>query len=203
MKRTLSFLIPVLGWFAVITQYFITLENRVTSFPEANLRFFSFFTILTNSLVAIYFTWLLFGKNREAKTFNNPGALYAITVYITMVCIVYQFALRHLLQLTGINIILNELLHSVIPVLVIIFWYLYKPLQPDRYTQIATWGIYPLIYLTYILFRGHFSNFYPYPFVNVAELGLKKVLLNSVGIILLFLTVSFVFVFVGKSVVKK
>ncbi|MFZ5976285.1 MULTISPECIES: Pr6Pr family membrane protein [unclassified Hydrotalea] len=33
------------------------------------------------------------------------------------------------------------------------------------------WLIYPLLYLVYILIRGSFSGFYPYPFVNVLQIG--------------------------------
>ncbi|MGH2649177.1 MAG: Pr6Pr family membrane protein, partial [Ginsengibacter sp.] len=143
MKKKLALLFALIGWFAVIAQYVLMIENRVTSVAETTIRFFSFFTILTNLLVALYFTLLFFTKNENSKLIDKPGTLTAVTIYITMVGLVYQVALRHIWQPKGMQLIVNELLHSVIPVLVIIFWYLYETTRPIKYGQIPKWAIYP------------------------------------------------------------
>ncbi|GLU56934.1 hypothetical protein Dfri01_63950 [Dyadobacter frigoris] len=180
------------------------IENRVASIFETTIRFFSFFTILTNLLVAIYFTLsLIRKKNGSLSIIHKPGTLTAVTVYITIVGLVYQIILRPIWDPKGLQMIVNELLHSVIPVLVIIFWYLYEEKIPVTYQQIPKWLIYPLIYLIYILIRGDFSNFYPYPFVDVASLGLSKVLTNSAGLIVLFICISALYIKLGKTVMNK
>lgn len=202
MKKKLALLFALVGWFAVIAQYDLMIENRVTSVTETTIRFFSFFTILTNLLVAIYFTFLLFTKNENSKLIVKPGTLTAVTIYITMVGLVYQVALRHIWQPKGMQLIVNELLHSVIPVVVIIFWYLYETTRPIKYGQIAKWAIYPILYLAYILIRGSFSNFYPYPFIDVATLGMAKALTNAGVLLLLFMVIAALFIFIGKSVIK-
>ncbi|MGS0272111.1 hypothetical protein ACUOIY_23315, partial [Escherichia coli] len=43
---------------AVGLQLWVTLNAREVSIIHAIIRFFSYFTILTNTLVAIYFTYL-------------------------------------------------------------------------------------------------------------------------------------------------
>ena len=201
MKNTLSILFATIAWFSVLTQYYLMIENRVTPILETTIRFFSFFTILTNLLVAIYFTLSLIKKeNRVLSIINKPGTLTAVTVYITIVGLVYQILLRHIWDPKGMQRVIDELLHSAIPILVTIFWYLYEEKKSIAYKQILKWLIYPLIYLLFILIRGEFSNFYPYPFVNITNLGLKQVLINSAGLILFFSCLSAGYTKLGKVI---
>lgn len=194
MKKHLSLIFASITWFAVIAQYYLMIENRVTPIIETSIRFFSFFTILTNSLVAIYFTLSILKK----KNIDKPGTLTAVTVYITIVGIVYQIILRPIWKPTGLQMIVNELLHSVIPLLVILFWYLYEEKKSLTYKQLPMWLIYPFVYLLYILVRGSISNFYPYPFVDVANLGFAKVLSNSAILMLVFISIAALFITLGK-----
>lgn len=203
MKNKLSILFATIAWVAVLTQYDLMIENRVTPILETTIRFFSFFTILTNLLVALYFTFsLLKKKNSNQSIINKPGTLTAVTVYITIVGLVYQVLLRHIWEPKGTQKVVDELLHSAIPIFVIIFWYLYEEKKSIAYQQILKWLIYPLIYLVFILIRGNFSNFYPYPFVNVTNLGLTAVLINSAGLMVFFFCISAGFIKLGK-VIKK
>ena len=201
MKRKLAIIFALIGWFAVIAQFILMLENRVDSIPETIVRFFSFFTILTNTLIAVYFTCQFF--TNQAASINKPGILTAITTYIIIVCLVYQIALRHVWQPQGLQRIVDELLHSIIPVLVILFWYLYESTKSINYSQILKWAIFPFIYLIFILGRGRLSNFYPYPFIDVANIGIAKVLTNSAVILVLFLMISAILLFIGKSIIKR
>jgi hypothetical protein len=203
MKKKLAAIFAVIGWFAVIAQYVLMIENRQVNILETTIRFISFFTILTNALVAIYFTCLVFDKNRETKLITRPGTLTAITVYITLVGLVYQFVLRHSWHPTGLQMVVDELLHSVVPVLVIVFWFLYETTKPVKYSQILQWTIYPLIYLIYILVRGSFSNFYPYPFIDVTMIGISRTLKNAGLLIIIFIMISAFFLFLGKAIIKR
>lgn len=203
MKKKLALFFALLGWFAVIAQFILMLENRVTSIPETVVRFFSFFTILTNTLVAIYFTVVGFIKNQEFKSINNAGILTAITIYIFMVGLIYQIALRHVWEPQGLQLVIDELLHSIIPILVIIFWCLYEKTTLVMYSQQLKWAIYPLTYIIYILILGNFSGFYPYPFVDVTNLGMYTVLINSIVLLLMFLMISTLFIFIGRAIIKR
>ncbi|MBX3256159.1 MAG: Pr6Pr family membrane protein [Chitinophagaceae bacterium] len=199
MKRNISILIAFIAWTAVSTQYYLMLQNRVTSISETTIRFFSFFTILTNLLVAVYFTaGMVKQKGRYLSILDQPGTLTSVTIYITVVGLVYQVVLRHTWNPTGLQKIADELLHSVIPVVVIFFWYLYEHKSLVKFRQIPQWLLYPLLYLIYILIRGSFSGFYPYPFVNVINIGLQKVLINCVILTVLFIGISAIFIKAGR-----
>lgn len=134
MKKSFTIFIAGVAWAAVALQYYLLIENRTTTIAEATVRFFSFFTILTNTLVAVYFTWRLVRRKRAAATVGHSCTLTAVTVYITIVGLVYQVLLRHLWQPTGLQFIVDELLHTIIPLAVILYWsFLKNPsrLQPN------------------------------------------------------------------------
>jgi hypothetical protein len=47
--------------------------------------------------------------------------------------------------------------------------------------------IFPMAYLVYTLFRGAFADWYPYPFIDVGERGVGRVLLNCALVAVLFI----------------
>jgi|SRR5690606_21883034 len=198
MKRILAFSFAVVGWFAIVMQYVVMAENRVIPLGEATIRFFSFFTILTNLLVAGYFSAEVFRTKHPETPNHRTGTLTALAVYITIVGLGYQILLRHLWSPTGWQWFVDELLHSVIPVFVIVYWYLYEPSVGMHFKRIVVLLLYPFIYLAYILLRGSLSGFYPYPFLNVAKLGLAQVLINSFLFALVFVLLAFIFVGLGR-----
>lgn len=204
IKNKLLLLGAVLSWFAVITQFVLMLNNRVETIPETTIRFFSFFTILSNLIVTFYFSVLWLQKPSSLLLrLQKPGILTAVTLYITVVGLVYQLILRGIWSPTGLQKLVDELLHSIIPLFVVAFWYLYENHKETSWKNIPAWLIHPSIYLIYILFRGNISNFYPYPFVNVTELGLQKVLMNSGAMVLVFLFIAFGLIGISKLLAKK
>lgn len=202
MKRSVAFLFSLIGWFAVVTQFVLMVESTENPMAETVIRFFSFFTILTNIIVAAYFSRIALFEAGGLSTRTRPGVLTAITVYIFMVGIVYQVALRHLWKPEGLQMVVDELLHTIMPVFAIIFWALYEKKAAVQYAQILKWAIYPLAYLVFVLIRGSYSNFYPYPFVSVDKIGIARVLINSVILLLVFLLAAAVFVLLGKRFSK-
>ena len=93
----------------------------------------------------------------------------------------------------------DELLHSIIPVLFIIYWIVFKAKSKLRFASAFPWLLYPLVYVIYILIRGSFSGFFPYPFVDVGKLGYPKVFINCFYLFLAFLMVSLLVIFIGRA----
>lgn len=200
MKNKISLVFAAISWFAVIAQYYLMVQNSDKEITEITIRFFSYFTILTNSLVAVYFSMVFLSKENTNSFVYKPGSLTALTVYITIVGLVYQLVLREIWEPTGLQKVVDELLHSVNPLLVICFWYFYEEKQKVKWSALSSWLLYPLIYLFYILLRGSVSDFYPYPFVDVNALGIGKVLLNSLVLMVVFIGTAALFIFVGKKI---
>lgn len=204
IKNIYSIKLSIIAWFAVLAQYYLMLQNSQNSLIETTIRFFSFFTILTNTLVALYFTAEVFKLQQGLFNFRNkPGTLTAITTYIFIVGLVYQIVLRHLWHPEGLQRIVDELLHSLIPLAVIIYWCLYQNKSLLSYNLIPKWLLYPLLYLCYVLLRGSFSHFYPYPFIDAEHLTVMKVTINAITLTGLFVLVSFSFVAIAKGITRR
>ncbi len=189
----------ILGWFALAAQLYINATAKITPIPEMIVRYFSYFTIQTNLLVVLCFTFLLLSpRSKWGSFFSKQQTQAAITVYIIIVGLIYNAILRFLWAPHGLQKIVDELMHSIIPLLVLIYWLVFSNKDRLQWKSVLPWLIYPFSYITYVLIRGAVSGFYPYPFINTAQLGLNKVLVNSVGIALVFVLVSLAIVYVAK-----
>ena len=121
LKKVVLSAIVISAWVALTGQLYLILHNRVESVPQTILRYFTFFTILTNFLIAVWSTQYLFknfGVDQTDSTQKYPAAL---TVYIAVVGLVYNTILRFLWSPAGFQLVVDELLHSVIPILFIFF----------------------------------------------------------------------------------
>jgi hypothetical protein len=188
-----------LGWFAVIAQLYLILENRAQSIHYAIAQFLSYFTILTNIIVAFVFTVLIIKNQSVLKTFvSRSSTLTATAVYIFVVGLIYNFVLRQLWVPEGLQRLVDELLHLIMPILYLIYWFLFVPKKDLQWKDAVIWLVYPFIYLIFILIHGKLTNFYPYPFVNVTNLGYSEVLYNSGVIMTLFIFISLLFIGIGR-----
>jgi len=193
----------IIGWFALATQFYINMTSGISGIRELMVRYFSYFTIQTNILVAVCFTTLLLKpQSKWGRFFSRQQTLSAITVYIVIVGLIYNTILRFLWEPEGLQKIVDELLHSVIPLLVLFYWFVFTAKDRLQWKNVLPWLIYPFAYIVYILIRGSVSGFYPYPFINTQRLGLDKVLVNSVGIAFVFICMSLLLVMIAKSTRK-
>ena len=194
----------VLAWFGVLGQLYLILLNSPDSVVTTLIRFISYFTILTNTLVAICFTCLWLNPNSSwGKFFSRPSVLTAITVYIVVVGITYNTVLRFIWAPTGLQRAVDETLHFIMPGWFLIFWVMCVPKGSLKWNDLPAWLIFPFVYCIYILIRGSISNEYPYPFMDVAKLGYGTVALNSFYICLAFLLISVIFIAIGRRSAAK
>lgn len=193
--RVYAAILMILAWFAVIAQLVLIMANSTSGILTTFIRFISFFTILTNTLVAICFTSItLFSDSR----FKKPALIAAITVYITVVGIVYNLLLRQVWDPQGMQKVVDELLHTVVPVLCIIYFIVFVPGEKLPWKTALGWLIYPFVYSVYTLIRGAIVTEYPYPFIDVGVLGYNQALINCFFILIGFLLVSFAVIGAGR-----
>ena len=157
--------------------------------PEAVRRYFFYFTIQSNIAVA-WATYLL-ARGRESDTrFFRVLRLDAV-LSIAVTGVVHWFLLRPILDLEGASYLADKLLHVVVPLLAVVGWLVFGPRGLLRGSDVPPALVWPIAYLLLILATGPISAWYPYPFLDVAEHGLGVVLLNSLGITVLFLAVAY------------
>ena len=201
-KIFLTFLV-LLGWFALILQYYVMITTKKEDMSELTIRFFSYFTILSNLLVSISSTVLLLKPNIALTKFLSlPKTLTATTVYIVIVSIIYNTMLRFVWHPEGLFKVADELLHLIIPLIFFIYWLIYVKKDELQWSDFRPWLIFPFLYMIFILLSGAFSGFYPYPFINVTQLGYIKVFINAFFITIVFIMVSCLFIGIGKLMTR-
>jgi len=177
----------VLGWLAVLTQLYLSIEAEVQAGKGAAfgvLMYTGYFTLLSNIFCAAVATAYLI-KPRKIFGFGGlrePWVVSAATLAIIMVGLIYFFVLRNQYDPQGINFWVNTTLHYVIPPLFAIFWWLEIPrgsLVPTDLLRLLT---FPVAYLIYLIVRGEATGLYPYFFIDVPRIGYPSALLNAAAI---------------------
>ncbi|UJP65358.1 Pr6Pr family membrane protein [Mongoliitalea daihaiensis] len=200
MRKNLAYIFAFISWSAVTMQYWIMLEASPLSWGAATIRFFSFFTILTNTLLALYFSSQIHGDlHNRGKIWKKSGTLTAITVYILVVGLVYQVVLRSIWDPQGMARVTDELLHTLNPLLALIFWWLFEDKKAVEWKQVPYWLIYPLGYFVYTVIHGQISGFYPYPFVDLNTISVGQLGINFLVLAVVFMAISGLLVWVGKK----
>ena len=182
--------LAVLAWFALAAQLYIIMRYRTASFGATLVQYFSYYTILTNIMIAWVCTVLFI---RREDTSGRKKVLTAILVYILTVGLTYNLILRSLWKPEGLQLLADNLLHSIIPLLYLVFWLIFVKKHTLQWNNFLPWLIYPLLYLIYVMIRGAIFGVYPYPFIDVAQIGYQKALLNAVmvtGVIVIFSVLS-------------
>ncbi|MEX0635184.1 MAG: Pr6Pr family membrane protein [Ferruginibacter sp.] len=150
----------------------------------------SFFTILSNIMVSICFFADAFTADFRMKFWKSAPVKTALLVYILVVGIVYNVVLRSLWEPLGWQIPVDEMLHVVMPLLFLLYWWWFSPSIHFRWSNVTKSLLYPILYLIWVLLRGALSNWYPYPFLDAFNHGYKKVAISSIVLLLLFGSLS-------------
>ena len=195
--------VAIIGWLAVTLQLYLIVLNRNTSVMETIVRFFGFFTILSNILVALCCTLMVMPASKLRNFFSRATTLTAICVYITIVGIVYNVILRFTWNPQGLQFVVDETLHTFIPLAFVAYWLIFVPKDGLHWRDIPYWLMYPAAYLFYTLIRGSLTGYYPYPFLDIGELGYDRVAVNTSVLILTFALFSMLFVSVGQRLSKR
>jgi hypothetical protein len=193
-RRICASAIALLAWFGLIMRLYLT---ATTSLAAGASRFqlianyFSFFTILTNLLVAVGLTLLLSAPDsRWGSMFSRPVASSATAIYIAIVGVTYSFLLCDLWNPQGAEKVADVLLHDVVPLLYVAYWLIFVPKGWLRWKDVLYWLPYPMIYFGYSLIRGAITGWYPYPFIDVHSLGYARVLTNAAMLVFGFLALA-------------
>ena len=193
----------VLGWGGLAIQLYLIFFARLSvgaSLLGGLVSFFSYFTVLTNTLVATVLTCAVTPRDSAARRwFLQPWVSSGVAVSIAVVGLAYSILLRHLWHPEGWQFIADELLHDVMPLLFLGYWWCCVPKGTLRLWHLPLWLIYPLVYFIYALLRGHLLGAYAYPFIDVAVLGYPQVFVNAGGILVGFVLIGLLIIGVDRK----
>ena len=204
--RSYLAIVALAAWLGLTIQFYVTQThpNLADISPIGRtVRFLEYFTILTNLMVAITSTVSLIAPSTGiGRFFSRPGVRTAVAVYIALVGLVYNVILQGLNEFTGAAWIADFLTHDAVPVLYVIYWLLFVPKGELTWRMPFAWIVYPLVYVPFVLVRATTTGRYPYPFLDVGQLGLSAVLFNTLLLTFVFLFLGLVFVMADRVIAR-
>ncbi len=184
-------MLGLLGLGGVITEI-VVLSDRGTFTPS---NFFSYFTILSNIAAGLWLIW--YGLSPGARSLPMQLMRGGVTLCMLMTGVIFAILLAPIEGSTLTATMWdNIVLHYIMPVAVVVDWFLWRPKVRISRRQSLLWLAFPAVYVGYTLVRGEFIGRYPYPFLNAAEHGYLQigstlaVLLISIALASVFLAQS-------------
>ncbi len=164
---------------AAVVYQFSVQNERVDFVPE---NFFSFFTIQSNVIAALLFLLLAARQSVPSPVLDLFRG--GVVTYMMLTGVVYG------LLLSGYEDALqtpepwvNTVLHQVMPLIVVLDWFIQPPRFRISFARAIVWTAYPLLYLGYSLLRGPQVDWYPYPFLDPRLEGGYPVVLVTCALI--------------------
>jgi hypothetical protein len=191
--RGWQILAAVVAGGSVLLQFCLTMwgsSPNATASPWGTrlLRFIGYFTIESNLLV--FASTLRLALGRDLTTLVWRAVRLAGITGIAVTGMVYLVALRSQNTDQGWWAVANYGLHYVSPVVALVGWVVAGPRHRiDRRVLMVTVG-WPVAWFGWVLTYGAISDYYPYPFVDVAEVGYGRALVNALIVSALLVAVA-------------
>lgn len=145
------------------------------------LRYFAFFTILSNLFGAVVFL-VLAARWRSPRSHTVDMARGAAVLYLVVTFVVVLVLLSGAELQVAVPWV-DFVLHKLFPVVVVIDWLIDPPSTDVRLRDVAWWLVFPSVWVVVTLARGAVDHWYPYPFLDHANGGYRSVAYH-VGMIL-------------------
>lgn len=186
-------LFAVVGWTGLLAQYGLSLEAGTRSVLGSTVVFFSYFTVLTNVLVALALTApALAPDSRLGRWTASEGVRAAMAMYIAVVALIYHLLLAGTWNPQGLLFYVNQILHTVMPIAFVLDWLLFVPKGRLRWIDPVKWLAYPLLYGLWTVIHGQLIDWYPYWFIDIGALGWSRALVNFGALLAFFLALGLV-----------
>jgi hypothetical protein len=191
-SRTWNAILALVVGVAMTIQIFLvagdgTDVNAVTTADDAGtgtrfVRLFSYFTIQSNLLVlasALTLAWRPDGDGPWRRVLRLDALLG-----IVVTGLVYETVLAPLDHPTGLALWITIAFHYFAPWFTVVGWLLFgpRPRIDDRTLYLAF--LWPVLWIAWTFAHGAASGWYPYPFLDVTDIGYARALRNT-GVVLL------------------
>lgn len=146
-------------------------------------RLFSYFTIQSNLFVLVVAIGLALRPDREGTLWRIVRLDSLIGIVITG--LVFDIVLAQYVHLSGWSLVATIGFHYLSPWLTLLAWLLFGPRPRMTWGVVGLAFIWPILWLVYTFVVGAIDGFYPYPFIDVVEIGYAASLRNA-AVILVF-----------------
>lgn len=199
--RTSAALVAAVATFALVLQYVLLVRLTLGTIGPflATVRFFSYFTILSNLLVLLVTaTFAFMPESGLGRSFARPLVRGAAALYIGVTFAIYTTILSAMWEPQGAQWWADSCLHYAVPVLYLSWWLFAVSHGALRWSDLLRWLLFPLAYVCWVVLRGAWVHEYPYPFLDLDAVALPDVLRNCAGVFAVFLALGAVLVTVDR-----
>lgn len=185
-----NIVISIIGFFTL----FLILKNSFKR--KAMIESLFYFTNISVFFISVYYL-----TNLSIPILHLSFTLYMVITGIMFNLVILPYGRINNIKLKdiGVSYLSGFLAHDLMPVLVIINFYISNETMHINYLIYTL--IFPIIYFCFCIFIGK-SGYqlnenptnYVYPFFDIDKLGIKKVLLILIGLIIFFLLIGYVLI---------
>ena len=155
------------------------------------IRLFSFFTIQSNLFV-------LFTSIALVQNLHRDGRLWRVLRFdallgIVITGLVYETILAPLVHLQGWAFVATIGFHYIAPWATLLGWLLFGPRPRIDRSTIAWAFLWPVAWIAYTFVRGAIVDWYPYPFLDVQEIGYGAAIRNTLVVVVLAVVLVAIF----------
>ncbi|WP_145808455.1 Pr6Pr family membrane protein [Kribbella amoyensis] len=151
-------------------------------------RLFSYFTIQSNLIVLAVALVLAARPLSDGRTWRVVRLDSLLGIVITG--LVFAIVLAPQVHLTGAALVATIGFHYVSPWATLAAWLIFGPRPRLTWSVVAAAFVWPLCWLIYIFTQGAFTDWYPYPFLDVTELGFAVAVRNALAVLVIGLVLA-------------
>lgn len=200
MKRIMVLGYRILGIAACLVALYF--NSGLNGGGQLRTEMFTFYTILSNILVLLYFVLALTPVARWQWLRGGTGMAILLTMLVYNIMLVpYGFSMSGgtFVPYTFPDV----MVHIVVPCMMMIDALFLAKKDGYRWHYPLTWTVFPLIYLAYALIRGAVTGKFAYFFLDYNTLGVTKVAIYCLVLSAAYIAVGYLLVvwnkFVGRS----
>ncbi|SCB44159.1 hypothetical protein GA0061102_10432 [Rhizobium miluonense] len=197
--RLYRWAIALLALSGVVISYVAITPAAHVSRLTLTTNFLSYFTIQANILFAVV---LLSAEIAPSLAFgrwaSRSSTKTALLIYVGVAGGIYAWLLKDVWHPSGWQLRGDQILHYCIPLLAAFDWIFLVERNRLDWRNAIWWLLFPALYSVYSLVHGQLSRFYPYPFLDVRDIGLQAVLINMAFLGVLFLALGGVLILLDR-----
>lgn len=163
------------------------------------VRYFMYFTMLSNISVATYFIGNGIGK--KSFFFKNINVKFTLMVMMLITTIVY-FIMLFKIEPTLLANIANFILHLFSTIFIFTDYILNDKKGTLKLNAPIKWASVFIFYVPYVIILSEIINLYPYPFIDLNVLPVTTVIITTILIILGFITIGYLLLGMDKLLAK-
>lgn len=184
MRKPLALIGLVIGVGALLLQFVVAIPEYLDqeySLIGALLKYFSYFTILTNIVIVLIYLGALAKGQRWLAPFRSPINRSTAAGAILLVMVFFHFFIAPTLTNSGPLFLSDTILHYATPVLYLVWFALFNRSGTLKWSDLPKMLIFPAVYLIWIMGRGAITGEHPYAVLETETHGYAKVALGILG----------------------